>query len=803
MGISFSPLRWLCTREVRVASLLLLIAFLMSFGVARAASPFIDRGLELGIVTDHTQRGATLRGLPDVFGPGACVLDANGDQWLDLLVLSGKGVTRHYGERGWWSVPEHNRVYLNRGGDGFVVVPLHPANGREAANAQGCSIADLDDDGYDDIIVTTTGRDQIWQNNGNGTFEPVEGSPLGSGARWTTGVTTADVNADGQVDVMIGGFIDYQQNERVYEDHAGYMKRRSARFLPRKYESEPTVLYLNQGNLEFEPASAWLGERSRAGRTIDLRSADINNDGWPDIIERNARHDRTRVWLNDKGSGFRQAPVRYPAMSRSRSGATKFTDLNRDGALDAVLAAKGGVPLIYAADMENEKTLSNAERAKVTSPYNTQDIAIGDFDNDGNRETYMANGYQRPNPDGRAVPLGQWDAMLQRRDGHWEVERVQPASVKSARSVVRFDFDNDGDLDLYVANNNAFGTLLVNRTNRNARKEEGWVSFDLVGGTGGSRGSRRVELTTSEGERVAFAGNREARLGQASDRVHFGLEPGEQLRSLVVEWSDGSTERYEQLKRGAIYRIERGSGTVVALGEVTSHGGSIPRELRSKEARQAKAWAMARARRGVRGEPPNGADEPFQTVREAGWDESVYWLIENLEAGRKICRTSSVLESFYDDRRSAVRTKEIAASYMAEALSRSGDREKVCLLSALGRSESYRGYESIVENVEDVNIAVRRSAVRALGALKQTIALEPLSRMVKQSPVGIAAEAALSMERIESGKGKETVLARLENMETRHRCGLLEALDRINRERLIVDGSVEQWLGRRGSGCNG
>lgn len=764
---------------------------------------FSDQSLETGLLGAHVQRARYLRGLPDALGAGVCIGDVNNDFWPDILVLSGSGSTRHYGRWDWWSQAVANAVYVNRRGESFDRIELQEPD-TERINAQGCAIGDLDGDGHEDVVISAIESNQIWRNRGDGTFELVQAILDSARPFWTTGVTLVDVNRDGLLDLYMGGFIEYAQNAKLYEDSAGFRRARSSSFEPRKFDAVSSRLYLNRGGFEWQDITASAGVENRSGRTYQTLAIDLDGDHWPDLVEINVGSGGNRIYINEQGSGFRPGEEYQSLFDEGDIHALSVVDWNGNEIPDLVFVAGAGHSLGVRVDFHTDRTWMDPHFGKQTLGQSSLAIGSGDFDNDGKVDLYLGNGYLVPHMDAPGMPLGQGDRIYYRRGNGWieQSDNTVGSMPKSTRAAVTLDYNNDGMLDLYVAHNNALGHLLARR----GENDREWLQVVPIDQWGHRGRVVRVTLRASGHSQSFFGNGRRQRLGQNSNRFHFGLEDIEGPIEVEMLWPGGERTILKNPARNHVHVVSE-SGDQCSFKRPEQTPDQCARQFGFRNEWEISTSAtdvterLHTMRRAVLGGPSESlSDESaFSILEGRESDESIYWLIDNLDRGRHLCRTANTLAAYYQEEEAAVRARFMAVNHLARALSDASDKEIVCLLEALGKSERFRAFEPIVNELDDVNILVRRAAVRALGDLRQQGALPTVRRLVMEAPIGIAAEAAISLEQIAPGEGAGMVMQRLHSMESRVAKRFRQILIRKNRQRPVFS-DLSEWLPEKEEG---
>ena len=245
-----------------------------------------DKTLQWGLLTSHQQTSEMLTSIEQLIGGGICAFDFNNDGWQDLFIIGGSGEHRFYGRQTWGKnkVAQSNSLWLNNEGQSFVD-QTSTSNLVTQPYPMGCATGDLDNDGDEDLIVTNIGRNQIFENLGNGTFrERTSSSGFENLIDWSTSATLADFDNDGLLDIYITNFIDYQQGKKVFEQVSGFVGNINDSLNPILYDSKSNYLLRNTGNFQFEEVAASEGVQDKSGRGLAAHWIDINQDNYADLI---------------------------------------------------------------------------------------------------------------------------------------------------------------------------------------------------------------------------------------------------------------------------------------------------------------------------------------------------------------------------------------------------------------------------------------------------------------------------------------------------------------------------------------
>lgn len=551
-------------QSARVVCGFLLLLILWS-GALRADSPrFVDVTASSGIDFRHVHGGTGKKYFVETMGSGVAFLDYNNDGWLDVFAVNGGTLPGYAGP------PPRNRLYRNAGGGVFSDVTRFAGVG-ETAYGMGVCAGDFDNDGYDDLYVTCYGPNSLFRNHGDGTFRDVAAPAGVSGdAVWSVGCSFLDVDSDGLLDLYVANYVDYaiDSQERRLRPYASRSASPSdgERFYPHpdNFKGAADRLYRNNGNGTFTDVTERAGVLNPGGKGMGMACADVDGDNAPDIFVAN---DMTPNFLYlNRGDGRFVDRGLLSGLGYSGSGdlqssmGADFGDFNRDGRLDLAVT---NFRLEGAGLYRNEGAGLFTDISSIsgirppTIPHVGWGIGFLDYDNDGWPDLLMVHGHVLDNAH-RVGSVYKQPAILFRNTGDGRFVDVTRdvedglSIPQPGRGAAFGDYDNDGDVDVFVLSVNGAGRLLRNDAGNGSR----WLRVKLVGAARehsvGSTGAPRLSNRNGIGARVTvWAGGRpqvgEVRSGssylsQNDFRLHFGLGQAPTVDSLKVRWPGGAVD---------------------------------------------------------------------------------------------------------------------------------------------------------------------------------------------------------------------------------------------------------------------
>jgi hypothetical protein len=509
---------------------------------------FVDVAREAGL------HGVVHAGRPgkdhllDSAGTGAAWLDYDRDGWIDAYVVNGWKVEGD-------SVVEKgsHALYRNRGDGTFEDVTGEAGVGGNGDWGSGVAIADFDDDGWPDILVTHFGPSVLYRNRGDGTFENVA-ARAGIGAPgWNTGAAFFDAEGDGDLDLYVAAYIDASVDDvlqaRPTLDWKGRAKVAVGPFgLP----GAPDHFFRSNGDGTFDDATSGAGLQDRAlGFGFGVRAADFDQDGDLDLYVANDS-DANYYYRNEGDGTFKEIGL-WSGPALDASGAAQagmgvaVGDADNDGLLDIfVTNFSEDFSTLYMA--ESEGFFFDASEASGVGPATFVPLSWGtslaDFDNDGDNDLIIANGHVYPQVDdfpSFGLSYAQANQVLE-NDGSGRFVDVSAqagpglALIQSSRGLAVGDYDNDGDLDVLITHLDQPPTLL-----RNDSPGGSWLSVEcIVPPGGGTAIGTRVTLEAAGRTLVRDVASGDSYMSAHDPRLHFGLGGAEAVSRLEVRWPDGS-----------------------------------------------------------------------------------------------------------------------------------------------------------------------------------------------------------------------------------------------------------------------
>ncbi len=520
-----------------------------------------------GISWVHENAMSPERYLPETMGPGVAFLDYDNDGWVDIFMVN-SGVADFYQPK----TPLKNALYKNNRDGTFTDVTDQAgvAGGREFG--MGCAIADYDNDGYPDILVTAYGRCTLYHNNGNGTFTDVTDKSGLASPGWTTSAVWFDYDNDGKLDLFLCSFVQYSVDSDVFcgDNKLG----RRFYCIPRVFKPTPSLLYHNNGDGTFTEVSAGTGIQRAMGKALGVVATDINNNGLMDLFVAN---DTVQNFLfMNRGNGKWEeiglpAEVAFSAYGTPRSGmGVDAADVDGDGFQD-LFVANVDQEMFSLYKNQGQEFFSDTAAfhgiSQATRLLSGWGLKFFDYDNDGLIDLFLANGH----PDDMIEQYSRqvrykMPLLLFRNDGKKLAnvsKEAGPVFDKAfpARGLAVGDFNNDGRVDVLIGNNGEPPVLLKN----NAGEGNHWVGVRLQGTTCNRDAvGATLSWSASGTTRRRYKSNGGSYLSSHDMREVLGLGTATRLDWLEVKWP-GPSERVERFTDVPIDRyvtIVEGKGRV-------------------------------------------------------------------------------------------------------------------------------------------------------------------------------------------------------------------------------------------------
>ena len=329
------------------------------------------------------------------FGPGVCVADFDGDGFQDIYFVNGRDLYNR-------GLAARNALYRNNG-DGTFTDVTEKAGVPGTGFGLGCVWGDYDNDGFPDLYVTQYGRNVLYHNNGDGTFTDVTDKTgvagIESGTLFHSGATFFDYDRDGRLDLYVGGYVALEPNGMRYCKFSDVLTSCP----PSVYRGSPDMLYHNNGDGTFTNVTSAAGIYQPEGKNLAVGAGDYDNDGWPDLFVAN---DGLNAYLyhNEHDGTFKEVGL-LSGMALTRQGLTmaamciSLGDYDNDGRLDLFISdfQKASDHLFRNNGQSAFEEVS--DQAGITGP--THDVlsfggGFFDYDNDGWLDLFIANGHVYP-----------------------------------------------------------------------------------------------------------------------------------------------------------------------------------------------------------------------------------------------------------------------------------------------------------------------------------------------------------------------------------------------------------------------
>ena len=522
---------------------------------------FADVTTKAGIQFTHFKGNKGMSINLEEFGPGVCVADFDGDGWQDIYFVNGRD---RYGR----GINVRNALYRNNR-DGTFTDVTERAGVPGTGFGLGCVWGDYDNDGFPDLFVTQFGKNVLYHNNGDGTFTDVT-DKAGVGGLETgnfhSGATFVDYDRDGKLDLYVGTYVTMDPETQRYCKVSGVLTSCP----PTAYKGSPNALYHNNGDGTFTNVTKSAKVLEPDGKGLSVGAADFDNDGWPDIFVAN---DGVRAFLfHNLRNGTFEETAGMAGMAYSQLGqpmaamCISLGDYDNDGLLDLYISDfQGNSDHLWR--NEGKGFFGEvSDAAGITIPTRGV-LSFGggffDYDNDGWLDIFIANGHVYPEVE-RASPethYKQHNTVFHNlRNGQFAetsaATGISALPPRVGRGVAFLDFDNDGSVDVLVANNGDPPTLLHNSGGTGNH----FLNFKLVG-TKSNRDAMGARIWIAAGgisqiREIAGGGSY---LSQSDLRANFGLGAATQVELVEVSWPSGARQTFTNVAADKFWLITEGA----------------------------------------------------------------------------------------------------------------------------------------------------------------------------------------------------------------------------------------------------
>ncbi len=524
-----------------------------------AAQPWFTASLDSGIDFVHRSgAGAGHYYYPESMGSGVAACDLDGDGDIDLyFVQSGR-----FNEGPAGAPDSANRLYLNDGQGRFRDASSE-SGAADLGYGMGANCADVDGDGDYDLYVTNVGANALYLNDGDGTFVDVSEQSGTADPGWGVSSSFFDADRDGDLDLFVVNYLNWSAEAEV-ECRADDGQREYCG--PSNYRAPAVdVFYINQGDGRFLDATDRAGIGNLGGNGLGVVSADLNADGHQDVFVANDQM-ANFLWLGDGKGAFREgaliAGVAFNRNGQAEAGMGVIADdIDADADPDLLLTHLYGESNTlylnqYDASLPGvfDDASASSGIAAPSLPFTGFGVGAIDFDQDGLLDLFVANGrVVRGLPLHGDDPYAEPDLILRGSAlGRFKPMDFDQDRIASGRGAAFADLDGDLDIDVIVANRDAAPNIWLNAGASGAA-----IMLDLRESNGSPAIGARVRLSTGTVERWRWLVNGNSYASANPPLIHFGLGPQPAASTATVYWQDGESSVYDGLQPGRVHRLQR------------------------------------------------------------------------------------------------------------------------------------------------------------------------------------------------------------------------------------------------------
>ena len=427
---------------------------------------FVDVTAQAGIHFKHNTGAFGKKYLPETIGSGVCFIDYDNDGWQDIFLVNSMDWPEHKNSKSYPALYHNNH-------DGTFTDVTRQAGLAIETYGLGCAVGDYDNDGFDDLYLTTVGSNHLFHNLGNGKFADVTAKAGVASPGFSASAVWFDYDNDGKLDLFVTHYIEWSVEK---DEYCSLDNKHKSYCTPQTYKGESSRLYHNEGNGVFKDVTKSAGLLDPTSKALGVALLDYDNDGWMDLFVSNDT-EPNKLYHNNRNGAFTDEGV-TTGVAFSESGRVRA-----GMGVDAADFDGSGFPSILIGNFTNESMalyrndgsglfMDESMKSGIGRPTN-QLLTFGcffmDYDLDGLLDIVAADGHVSDDisvvqPTVKyAEPMGIYHSLGNKTfdDVSAKLGRAIQQPVVG-RGIAYADFDNDGDLDLVITANNGPARLLRN-----------------------------------------------------------------------------------------------------------------------------------------------------------------------------------------------------------------------------------------------------------------------------------------------------------------------------------------------------